>query len=100
MLCRKDPLRREISLNREIRIIVAITAIFGFCNGTFAMLFTLYLNYVNISLSIMGAIFSVSGLLAFLVAVILGTQSDVWGRKVVYSASFIWPPFPRFWCQY
>jgi len=55
----------------------------------FEILFTLYLNDLNVSLYTMGVIFSVSGVISFLVLVILGTQSDVWGRKVVYSASLL-----------
>ncbi|MCK4953510.1 MFS transporter, partial [Candidatus Bathyarchaeota archaeon] len=76
-------------MNRDIKFITVVSAIYGLCSGMFGVLFTLYLDELNISLSTMGVMFSVSSLLGFLVMVILGAQSDVWGRKVVYSVSIL-----------
>lgn len=77
-----------------MKIITIVTAIFGLYNGMFGMLFTLYLDDLNLSLYTMGAMFSVSALLGFIVVIVLGTQSDVWGRKVVYSAGLALASIP------
>jgi len=79
----------RITLNRDVKITAAVSAIFGLCSGAFGMLFTLYLDSLKVSLYAMGAMFSISALFAFLIAVLLGAQSDSWGRKVVYSASLL-----------
>lgn len=76
-------------MNRDVTVIGIVSAIVGLCNGIFGMLFTLYLDYLNISLPTMGIMYSVSGLLAFFVLIFFGVYSDVWGRKVVYSASLL-----------
>ena len=83
-------------MNRDIKIITIVSAIFGLCSGMFSILFTLYLDDLNISFLTMGAIFSVSGLLSFFVMIFVGVQSDVWGRKIVYSASLLLASISRF----
>lgn len=78
-----------IPLNRDVKVTIAVSAIFGLCSGIFGMLFTLYLDSIKISFYAMGAMFSVSAFLGFLISVMVGAQSDTWGRKVVYSASLL-----------
>jgi len=83
-------------LNRDIKLITIISAIFGLSSGMFGILFTLYLDDLNVSLSTIGAIFSVSGLLSFFAMIFVGVQSDVWGRKIVYSVSLLLAAISRF----
>lgn len=75
--------------SRSLKIIIVESAILGFCTGAFEILFSLYLNGIGFSLSTMGIMFSISGLVTFFITIILGIQSDAWGRKVVYSASLL-----------
>lgn len=76
-------------MNRDVKTIALVSAIFGLCTGIYGMIFSLYLDNLKIPLYTMGIIFSVSGLLGFLVTILLGAQSDLWGRKIVYSASLL-----------
>lgn len=74
-------------LNRDVTVIALVSAVIGLCSGMSGMLFTLYIDYLQISLPIMGVMFSVSGLVAFFVMIFIGVQCDVWRRKIVYSAA-------------
>jgi DHA1 family multidrug resistance protein-like MFS transporter len=76
-------------LNRDVKTTATVSAVFGLCSGAFGMLFTLYLDSQHVSLYAMGAMFSISAFFAFLIAVLLGAQSDLWGRRIVYSASLL-----------
>ncbi|MFH0748786.1 MAG: MFS transporter [Candidatus Bathyarchaeota archaeon] len=75
--------------SRSLKILVVETVIFGLCSAAFEILFSLYLDSLHVSLSVMGIIFSISGLVSFLVTIILGAESDVRGRKLFYSASLL-----------
>jgi|YelNatPaOPRAMG01_1025707.scaffolds.fasta_scaffold04140_5 DHA1 family multidrug resistance protein-like MFS transporter len=76
-------------LNRDVKVIALVSAVVGFCSGMSGLLFTLYIDYLQISLPIMGVMFSVSGLVAFFVMIFIGVQCDVWRRKLVYSAALL-----------
>ncbi|MEM2912775.1 MAG: MFS transporter [Candidatus Bathyarchaeia archaeon] len=76
-------------MNRDIVVITIVSAVAGLCSGMAALLFTLYLDYLKISLPIMGAMYSISGLVGFFVMIFIGVQSDVWKRKSVYSAAML-----------
>ncbi|MBS7624495.1 MFS transporter [Candidatus Bathyarchaeota archaeon] len=76
-------------MSRNLIAIAVILAIIGFYTGAFGLLFTLYLDYLRISLPTMGAMISVSGLIGFLVTVFIGVHADVWRRKTLCSVAML-----------
>lgn len=76
-------------LSRDVVVIALVSTVVGLCSGMSGLLFTLYIDHLQISLPIMGVMFSVSGLVAFFVMIFIGVQCDVWRRKIVYSAALI-----------
>ncbi|MFH1008570.1 MAG: MFS transporter [Candidatus Latescibacterota bacterium] len=94
-------------MNRNVRIMLGVSILFGLSIGIYDFLLPFYLDEVGISFAYMGAIFSMAALVMFVLRVYVGHLSDRIGRKVFYAlailgcsvANFLTPFFGALWAQ-
>jgi len=74
-------------LNRNVRLLIFVSWLFGYASGAYEVLFPLYLDWVGVSFTDIGIIFSITAATMAGLNVVIGSQSDVRGRKVFYTIS-------------
>jgi len=74
-------------LNRNVRLLIFVSWLFGYASGAYEVLFPLYLDWAGISFTDIGIIFSITAATMAGLNIVIGSQSDVRGRKVFYSIS-------------
>lgn len=66
---------------------ILVSLLFGYATGAYEVLFPLYLDWIGVSFRDMGILFSITAAAIAGLTVIIGSQSDVRGRKLFYSIS-------------
>jgi len=92
-------------LNKNVKILIFVSWLFGYASGAYEVLFPLYLDWVGISFRDMGILFSITAATIAVLSVVIGSQSDLRGRKIFYSISlaitsvvnFFVPLFRKLW---
>jgi MFS family permease len=92
-------------LNRNVRLLILVSWLFGYASGAYEVLFPLYLDWAGISFRDIGIIFSLSAATIAGLNVVIGSKSDARGRKAFYSvglalcsaANFAVPFFRKLW---
>ena len=92
-------------MNRNVRLLILVSWLFGYASGAYEVLFPLYLDWVGVSFRDIGIIFSLSAATIAGLNVVIGSQSDARGRKAFYSVSlalcsavnFFVPFFRKLW---
>lgn len=74
-------------MNRNVRLLIFVSWLFGYASGAYEVLFPLYLDWAGISFTDIGIIFSITAATMAGLNIVIGSQSDVRGRKVFYSIS-------------
>lgn len=82
-----DP--RSLNMNRNLRIILLISVLFGVAAGAYEQIFPFYLRHLGVSYRSMGLIFTIATAAMFAVRIYLGNLSDQVGRKLFYSLSLL-----------
>ena len=76
-------------MNKNVKILLLISAIFGLGLGIYEFVFPLFLNDMHISFRNMGIIFSLSSIAMFFIRIHAGQLADVHGRKKFYSLALL-----------
>ena len=92
-------------MNRDMRLLMFVSWLFGYASGAYEVLFPLYLDWLGISFSDMGILFGVTAAVILLFNVAIGSKSDVVGRKIFYAVglalcgivNLLVPFFRRLW---
>lgn len=92
-------------MNRNIRLLILVSWLFGYASGAYEVLFPLYLDWRGVSFSDMGILFSITAAAIAVLNIVVGSKSDVIGRKLFYSISlalcslvnFLVPLFRSLW---
>jgi MFS family permease len=92
-------------LNRNLRLLILVSWLFGYASGAYEVLFPLYLDWIGVSFSSMGILFGITAAAIAALNVVIGSKSDVIGRKIFYSVSialcsivnFLVPLFRSLW---
>lgn len=74
-------------MNRNVRTLVLVSLLFGYATGAYEVLFPLYLDWIGVTFREMGILFSITAATIAGLTVLIGSQSDVQGRKLFYSIS-------------
>jgi MFS family permease len=74
-------------MNRNVRVVLAVSVIFGATAGIYEFILPYYLKQRGLSFESMGAIFAVSAAGMLALRVVMGGLADRWGRKLFYSLS-------------
>jgi MFS family permease len=93
------------NMSRNILFLIIVSWLFGYASGAYEVMFPLYLDWVGVSFKDMGILFSITAAAIAGLNVIIGTKSDVLGRKIFYAISlalcglvnFLIPFFRRLW---
>jgi len=88
-----------------MRLLMLVSWLFGYASGAYEVLFPLYLDWIGISFSDMGILFGITAAVIMLFNVVIGSKSDVAGRKIFYAVglalcgivNFLVPFFRRLW---
>jgi len=78
-----------IKMDRNVKVLLFISILFGLALGIYEFIFPLYLNDRGISFQNMGIIFSLSSIAMFFIRIHAGNLADVHGRKIFYSLSLL-----------
>ncbi|MBO3803240.1 MAG: MFS transporter [Candidatus Brockarchaeota archaeon] len=92
-------------MDRNVRLLVLVSLLFGYASGAYEVVFPLYLDWIGVSFRDMGILFGVTAAAIALLNVAVGSKSDVVGRKAFYALSlalcgivnFLVPFFRRLW---
>lgn len=92
-------------MNRNIRLLILVSWLFGYASGAYEVLFPLYLDWVGVSFTDIGIIFGITAATIAGLNIVIGSQSDARGRKAFYSIglalcsaiNFIVPFFRKLW---
>lgn len=92
-------------MNRNMRLLMLVSWLFGYASGAYEVLFPLYLDWIGVSFTDMGILFGITAAVIMLFNVVIGSKSDVVGRKIFYAVSlalcslvnFLVPFFRRLW---
>lgn len=76
-------------MNRNTQLLLAVSAVFGLGAGAYEFLLPYYLAQRGVPFRGMALIFALPTVGVLLLRVYLGGLSDVWGRKVFYSAALV-----------
>jgi len=88
-----------------MRLLMLVSWLFGYASGAYEVLFPLYLDWIGVSFRDMGILFGITAAVIMLFNVVIGSKSDVVGRKIFYAVSlalcslvnFLVPLFRRLW---
>lgn len=88
-----------------MRLLMLVSWLFGYASGAYEVLFPLYLDWIGVSFTDMGILFGITAAVIMLFNVVIGSKSDVVGRKIFYAVSlalcslvnFLVPFFRRLW---
>lgn len=72
-------------MNKNVKVLLAVSVLFGLALGIYEFIFPLFLNDRHISFQNMGIIFSLSSIAMFFIRIHAGQLADVHGRKKFYS---------------
>ena len=92
-------------MNRNVRLLILVSWLFGYASGAYEVLFPLYLDWVGVSFTDIGIIFGITAATIAGLNIVIGSQSDARGRKAFYSIglalctaiNFIVPFFRKLW---
>ncbi len=74
-------------MNRNIKIVLAVSVLFGASTGIYEFVLPYYLDEQGLSYQEMGTVFAVAAAGMLLLRVLMGRLADLWGRKPFYGLS-------------
>lgn len=94
-------------MKRNVWIVLAVAILFGLGLGVYEFALPYYLDAHGVSIPNMGYIYAIGALFVFVLRIYAGHLSDIFGRKMLYSASFaltsavslLTPVSPKLWFQ-
>jgi len=77
----------ETSVNRNVKIVLAVSVFFGAATGIYEFVLPYYLKERGLSFESMARIFAAAAAGMLVLRVLMGRLADVWGRKLFYGLS-------------
>ncbi len=74
-------------MNRNVKAVLVVSALFGAATGIYEFVLPYYLAERGLSFQHMGAIFAVAAAGMLALRILMGRLADLWGRKLFYALS-------------
>jgi MFS family permease len=74
-------------VNRNVKLILAVSVVFGASTGIYEFVLPYYLDERGLSFESMGIVFAAAAAGMLAVRVVMGRLADLWGRKLFYGLS-------------
>lgn len=93
------------TLDRNVRLLVLVSWLFGYASGAYEVIFPLYLDWIGVTFGEMGILFGITAAAIAALNIVVGAKSDVVGRKIFYAFSLalcgavnlLMPFFKKLW---